>query len=541
MAGYDLESLRAEDDTPVLAYADWVQEHGDEARAEFIRLQCQSARSPVWAEGYTAAAVRADALLVRNVARWSAELDPLYAAGLRPLDVGLFNLFHASPGADPEPLNDLERCPLFDRGLLAKIVLTPENLSAHAGRLYAALPTRHLVLAYNRPPARPLGPDDLRPIRSLGIEQPSMACDLSWLEPALQHQPGHLRSLSVRCESFTPESVSLLARSEALGGVRRLELPVDDASLAGLAGRVKDLGLESLTLTGEFSADHLPVLLSGRTGKTLRSLRLCPLSGRADGHVAAVVARTLPALESLDLRNTSLDSASIDRLTDSPNLPSLIDVNLEGCRIRNHSRLALPLGAGRRPLARLSLKGCKLPPRCLTSLFQSPAAAGLQWLDLGKNEVSDPTLLALVRSPMARTLRWLRLGSTPAGDKSVTALAAASFPQLEALDLSVTGITETGVVAVLESASLPQLRSFKPGSVSVGPAGLRRIVAGPRLGSLVEWELVLDVPPADLDLLANRKLVPNLRRWVLGLDGAVFRSRQYRRLEEVYRDVLVEE
>ena len=29
-----------DDDTPRLVYADWLQEHGDEARAEFIRVQC---------------------------------------------------------------------------------------------------------------------------------------------------------------------------------------------------------------------------------------------------------------------------------------------------------------------------------------------------------------------------------------------------------------------------------------------------------------------------------------------------------------------
>ncbi len=34
------------DDTPRLVYADWLQEHGDEERAEFIRLQCQIACLP---------------------------------------------------------------------------------------------------------------------------------------------------------------------------------------------------------------------------------------------------------------------------------------------------------------------------------------------------------------------------------------------------------------------------------------------------------------------------------------------------------------
>jgi uncharacterized protein (TIGR02996 family) len=34
------------DDTPRLVYADWLQENGDDARAEFIRLQCQIVRLP---------------------------------------------------------------------------------------------------------------------------------------------------------------------------------------------------------------------------------------------------------------------------------------------------------------------------------------------------------------------------------------------------------------------------------------------------------------------------------------------------------------
>ena len=33
-----------DDDTPRLVYADWVQENGDDARAEFIRLQCEMIR-----------------------------------------------------------------------------------------------------------------------------------------------------------------------------------------------------------------------------------------------------------------------------------------------------------------------------------------------------------------------------------------------------------------------------------------------------------------------------------------------------------------
>src|SRR5262245_26840333 len=54
MSGHDeqgqafLEAIREapEDDTHRLVYADWLDDHGNEARAKFIRLQCQLAALP---------------------------------------------------------------------------------------------------------------------------------------------------------------------------------------------------------------------------------------------------------------------------------------------------------------------------------------------------------------------------------------------------------------------------------------------------------------------------------------------------------------
>src|SRR4051794_12464475 len=37
---------RPDDDTPRLVYADWLDENGDPARAEFIRVQCELATLP---------------------------------------------------------------------------------------------------------------------------------------------------------------------------------------------------------------------------------------------------------------------------------------------------------------------------------------------------------------------------------------------------------------------------------------------------------------------------------------------------------------
>ncbi len=35
-----------DDDLPRLVYADWLDEHGEPERAEFIRVQCELARLP---------------------------------------------------------------------------------------------------------------------------------------------------------------------------------------------------------------------------------------------------------------------------------------------------------------------------------------------------------------------------------------------------------------------------------------------------------------------------------------------------------------
>jgi uncharacterized protein (TIGR02996 family) len=39
-----------DDDTPRLVYADWLQEHGQEDYAQFIRLQCAAAREKLWSD-----------------------------------------------------------------------------------------------------------------------------------------------------------------------------------------------------------------------------------------------------------------------------------------------------------------------------------------------------------------------------------------------------------------------------------------------------------------------------------------------------------
>src|SRR4051794_770757 len=59
-----------DDDAPRLVLADWYEEHGDPARAEFIRAQVRLARLPARDPARAPLEARAAALLKRHGGRW---------------------------------------------------------------------------------------------------------------------------------------------------------------------------------------------------------------------------------------------------------------------------------------------------------------------------------------------------------------------------------------------------------------------------------------------------------------------------------------
>jgi uncharacterized protein (TIGR02996 family) len=70
-------AARPDDDLPRLIFADWLDEHGDTNRAEFIRLQCAAARGDYGAGGHAA---RLEASHRRE---WLADFPEVYHAEFR--------------------------------------------------------------------------------------------------------------------------------------------------------------------------------------------------------------------------------------------------------------------------------------------------------------------------------------------------------------------------------------------------------------------------------------------------------------------------
>jgi uncharacterized protein (TIGR02996 family) len=105
-----------DDDTPRLVYADWLDEHGDAARAEFIREQIELARGPAAARTRDRLAKRERRLLLEHESRWAA------------------------------PLHGLVRRARFVRGFPHRVTLPAEWFLTHAADLFRLAPVRHLIL-----------------------------------------------------------------------------------------------------------------------------------------------------------------------------------------------------------------------------------------------------------------------------------------------------------------------------------------------------------------------------------------------------------
>jgi uncharacterized protein (TIGR02996 family) len=73
----DAIRTRPEDDTARLVYADWLEEQGDAARAELVRVQVSRARLSAWDPERVRLQLRERALLAEHGERWRSELPEL--------------------------------------------------------------------------------------------------------------------------------------------------------------------------------------------------------------------------------------------------------------------------------------------------------------------------------------------------------------------------------------------------------------------------------------------------------------------------------
>jgi uncharacterized protein (TIGR02996 family) len=284
---------KPDDDLPRLIYADWLDEHGDPARAEFIRAQCTLARIPRNAKprppDYRVLGERLTALLMANRSEW-----------LRPLAVWLRQLKVMWAGGDVWVRSEREvqsrlRGLRFERGF-------PRELHLHVDE----------AVQY-------IGADDrLEPVNSLRIAASGY-------------------------EGCNPDWIALLGgwAGGPCVGMLTLEGATDEA-LAALAGTGALRSLESLGLGRGSVTDAGAITLAGwQDPPRVGSLSLWSNAIGDAGATALATSRLLERVEHLDLSHNRVGRAGVIALGEAFTAGRVRSVNLGANRIDFETRRRL--------------------------------------------------------------------------------------------------------------------------------------------------------------------------------------------------------
>jgi uncharacterized protein (TIGR02996 family) len=266
-------SADPDDDTPRLVYADWLDEHGDSARAEFIRVQCRLAQLPGDAPEVPDLREREEQLQSAHGEKWRVALPRL--AGVKWSYV-------------------------FKRGFIASVTFRHgKAFFDHAARLREILPVQNISLGRMTP-------------RTLGqvADSPALArftgLDASW----------------VHCGA---EGSGILARSPHLSRFRSLSLrDVDDEGARSVAAASHWTCLQQLdVMSNRIGPAGVEALANAPQLASLTSLNLYwnPLRNEGVRHLAS--SPYLTRLRDLRLGGCGIGPDGIQRLVRSPLMENL--------------------------------------------------------------------------------------------------------------------------------------------------------------------------------------------------------------------------
>jgi uncharacterized protein (TIGR02996 family) len=469
------------EDTPRLAYADWLEEAGHDARAEFVRVQVERARRPAWDAAQIPLRLREQALLDRHGEGWLAELPAVEGA----------------------------RWEGFRRGVVAEVSFASfEAMRANVRDCRAVAPVEAVTVRWPRRRESRLVDAPIAELRELSLTGvPDGENGVGWLAESPQLSP--LRSLTAR--GLWADSLRRLVASPHLAGLKVLRLPSNNLGNPGLAAltqspslaaleeldlsalgrherynhdpiiRAAGMGLlmgwpglarvRTLTLTGnDVSRDGLRALLRSPHAGALKELTL--RDGRLDGQAMAEFHSALPALrlESLDLGQNVLKAVGAEYVAIAPCLSELKALRLDRCEISRDG----------------------------ATLFAKKAGflGGLRLLDIGHNHFGPFGLRALLAREPA-SLHTLRMRDNDLFDKGAESLAGSpASDTLMEVDLSQNGLGAAAARALGDSEYLRGLVTLRLADNRIDDSAAATLAASPLGRRLAVLELVDSPPPA---------------------------------------------
>jgi uncharacterized protein (TIGR02996 family) len=481
------------DDTPRLTYANWLEEHGDSERAEFIRVQLERAR--LERDGSASQALFAflqkyphDLALKTD---WDA-IDPGVARRIalrereKALRKGNKRTWKDAEVPRQSGMQWQEWEP--ERGFFAKgTVRTARKLARFAGDLFRQVPLRHLELSFFPPAQAALLNESgvLARLDSLTVVGGS-----GKVVRALGDLPdtAHIRRL--RCYACDMDDVvRALAASPNWRGLRTLDLGSRDpisASAAEELFRASHLrSLTCLRLAGErWRARALRPLAEGELGG-LRELVLFQCGLGDEAAEALADSPGLKNLRTLELETSRITGAGASALLSSRHLCQLTVLNLNENRVRRLNP-ALLADARNRSLRALHLGHGPKSAADMTALAACPAMRGLIWLDLSPNAANDRAIQALTEATGWTRLAVLYLQNNRIGDNGAAALASwLGLAKVRQLHLCLNKIGPEGAQALAASPYLEDLRHLCVSPEAMGPEGVEMLQE--RFGQTAIW------------------------------------------------------
>lgn len=394
-----IAAIRAhpDEDTPRLAFADWLQENGDEERGAFVRAQVQL--------GWVDPGVEFWSRWDESARRWRAEL----------------------------PVYDGVTWGKFQRGFVSSVsVRAPADFIAGAADIARAEPITAVQFGMPTGFADLAAVPAMADVRSLHTWFRGHLTD-AHLCPLLEspHCP-RLYALDVGGQLVTARSMSAVAACPRMGELRVLDVynnRIHDAGMRALADSPHLGNLRELTAYNNWLSDAgVTALASSAALGGLTRLKLGGAIGPAGVRALATSAH-LARLKSLELVDYAAGAEGARALAESANLASLESLSLTG-RFDGGN----PVG-----------------PTGAVALANSPNLRRLRSLTLIRGAIGDTGAVALANSPNLSRLTTLTLNMNHLTDAAVAALVAS--PYLTALPprgLHVNGnqITNAGLQAI---------------------------------------------------------------------------------------------
>jgi uncharacterized protein (TIGR02996 family) len=483
-----------DEDTPRLVYADYIEEQGETACAEFIRLQCQLGQMNEWDAGYTATDVRCRRLIAEY---------PEWAEPFRRVSTPV----SGSPCSLSRHVDIRRSHSVFVRGFPGVAAISTDWFAKNHTELFAQFPIESAGFAMDCAEWREALSNcpGLAQLKGLGISM--WGDEREGLESlAKLRHIDRLKSLEVYSEAVVTDPFQHLLEAPQFAGLEAFSLRSDCGTYDPRQPEdvVYDLdrsswlfGLRELAVCGDIF-EGLGQRLARETGWMPR-LKQLGLLGHM-GHYGQIpqerVARVadgvrsgwFAAVEVLDLGLCDFEGLVLDSLSES--------------------------GAAK-PLK------LTLPSRRRSSYHEGlEARAGLlqsDWLaDLYSLEIGGPTtaeIEEIIESTLPSRLRILELQGRALTGGRLRALldVPGGWPNLERLNLTGNPIPEGALKEFVALAErFPRLISFAAGNGEPSPQFLYRLADSPHAARLRELLLNIPLDDAAADALSRSPVLGDI-------------------------------